>query len=248
MGEKLKGIIIIPTYNEAKNLPKIVQDIFSLDIPTFGVCVVDDGSPDGTGRVADELSERYPERVFVIHRAGKLGLGTAYIRGFCFALEKQVDIIGQMDADFSHPVEKIPELLKALEQADGVLGSRYVKGGKLDTNWSVWRKYLSRFGNFYARAILNLKIRDVTGGFRFWKRYVMENMPFDRIRSNGYAFQIETVYIATRMGYRFKEVPIYFSDRLWGKSKMSFRIQIEAALQVWKMLYRYKDIRPKHEN
>jgi dolichol-phosphate mannosyltransferase len=177
-----------------------------------------------------------------MHRTGKLGLGTAYIQGFHQAIKDGADAIGQMDADFSHPPEKIIELVKTLESCDMALGSRYVPGGKLDERWPFWRKALSGFGNFYARTILGLPLRDVTGGFRLWKKETLSAMPLDRIRSNGYVFQVEMAFVASKLGFKFREIPIYFADRRWGTSKMSFRIQIEAAIRVWQLPGLYRDL------
>ncbi len=238
----MKTTIIIPTYNEAKNLPVLVEKLFELPLEDLSILVVDDNSPDGTGNIAEELCVQHNGRVSVLHRAGKLGLGTAYIQGFQLAMEKGAEAVGQMDADFSHPPEKIVELVKTLESCDMALGSRYVPGGKLDERWPFWRKALSGWGNFYARTILGLKLRDVTGGFRLWKSHTLKSMPLDRIRSNGYIFQVEMAYVANKLGFKFKEVPIYFADRRWGQSKMSFRIQIEAAIRVWQLPAMYKDL------
>ncbi len=238
----MKTTIVIPTYNESENLPILVERIFSLPVPDLTILVVDDNSPDGTGNLAEELGKQYNGRVQVLHRAGKQGLGTAYIQGFQLAMKNGADAVGQMDADFSHQPEKITELLQTLETCDMVLGSRYVPGGKLDERWPFWRKALSGFGNFYARTILGLKLKDVTGGFRIWKSNTLKSMPLDRIRSNGYIFQVEMAYVANRLGFKFKEVPIYFADRRFGQSKMSFRIQIEAAIRVWQLMWMYRDL------
>ena len=235
--------IVLPTYNEAENLPKITAALFDLPLPDTKLLVVDDGSPDGTGELAEQLSRQHAGRLSVLHRSGKLGLGTAYIQGFQKALAEGAEVVGQMDADFSHPPEKLIEMLTALENCDAVIGSRYVTGGKLDENWPLWRKGLSSFGNVYARAILRLPVRDTTAGFRVWQRETLQNMPLQRVRSNGYAFQVEMTYIAYRLGYRFGEIPIYFADRRWGTSKMSFRIQYEAAIRVWQLLWEYRDLK-----
>ncbi len=243
-GEFVKTIIIIPTYNEAENLPKIVTALFDLSIPDTGILIVDDNSPDGTGQMADDFSRQYPGRFDVLHRPGKLGLGSAYIQGFKHALQSGADAVCQMDADFSHPPEKVVELVQALENCDVALGSRYVPGGSVDVRWPLWRKWLSGFGNLYARTILNIPINDVTGGFRLWRRDTLLSMPLDRVRSNGYIFQVEMAYIAHKLGFSFREVPIYFADRRWGKSKMNFRIQVEAALRTWVLLGRYRDLHP----
>lgn len=236
--------VVIPTYNEADNLPKLMNALFALPLPGLQVLIVDDNSPDGTGKLAEELSVQCGGRIHVLHRAGKLGLGTAYISGFQQAIRAGADAIVQMDADFSHPVEKLVDMSTALDSYDIVIGSRYVRGGKLDENWSIWRKFLSGWGNFYARTILRMPIRDVTGGFKMWRREVLANLPLERIRSTGYGFQVEMNYVAYKMGYRFQELPIYFADREAGKSKMSLQIQVEAAVRVWQMLGEYRDIRP----
>lgn len=240
----MKTIIIIPTYNEAENLPRVWQALYQLPIEV-NLLVVDDNSPDGTGDVADRLREEHPGRIDVLHRKGKLGLGSAYIEGFRKAIELGADAIGQMDADFSHPIDKIPLLMDCLQDVDFVIGSRYVPGGSLDERWPFWRKGLSAFGNYYARSILGLKIHDVTGGFRLWKRETLAAMPLNRVRSNGYVFQVEMGYLATLLGFRCVETPIHFADRRWGDSKMSFRIQIEAAYRTWLLPGFYKDLRRK---
>ena len=238
----MKTTIVIPTFNEAINLPILVEKLFGLPLDDLSILVVDDNSPDGTGNIAEELGTKYNGRISVLHREGKLGLGTAYIQGFQLAMERGAEAVGQMDADFSHPPEKIVELVKTLETCDMALGSRYVPGGKLDERWPFWRKALSGWGNFYARTILGLKLRDVTGGFRLWKSHTLKSMPLDRIRSNGYIFQVEMAYVANKLGFQFKEIPIYFADRRWGQSKMSFRIQLEAAIRVWQLPGMYRDL------
>lgn len=239
----MKTTIVIPTYNEAENLPKLAAALFELPLPELSLLVVDDNSPDGTGQIAEDLSRQYDGRVQVMHRAGKLGLGTAYIQGFQHAIELGADAVGQMDADFSHPPAKLVELVETLKSCDVALGSRYVPGGSLDEQWPFWRKALSGFGNFYARTILGLPLRDVTGGFRLWKRETLQGMPLERVRSNGYIFQVEMAFVATKLGYKFKEIPIYFADRRWGQSKMSFRIQVEAAIRVWQLAGMYRDLK-----
>lgn len=235
--------IIVPTYNEIENLPRLVDRLFGLPLDELHLLIIDDNSPDGTGKLADELAAQRPEAIQVLHRTGKLGLGTAYITGFTELLKTPVNYIVQMDADFSHPPEKILEMLKAVNSADVIIGSRYVPGGSLDVEWPFWRKALSSFGNFYARMILGSKIRDVTGGFRLWKREVLESMPLDRVRSNGYVFQVEMAFVASRLGFRFTEIPIYFAERKFGQSKMNLSIQVEAALRVWQLRARYKDLK-----
>ena len=241
----MKITIVIPTYNEAENLPKLLTALFDLPLPGLNVLVVDDNSQDGTGQIADDFAKKYPGRVSVMHRKGKLGLGSAYIQGFNELLKGDSDAIGQMDADFSHQPKKIPFLAQALESSDVAVGSRYISGGSLDEEWPFWRRWLSTFGNIYARTILHLPIRDTTGGFRLWRRETLEAMPLERVRSNGYIFQVEMAYAAYKLGYKFKEIPIHFAERRWGKSKMSFKIQREAALRVWVLPRQYRDLKPR---
>jgi dolichol-phosphate mannosyltransferase len=238
----LRITIIIPTYNEAENLPKLVSALFMLPLEA-SVLIVDDNSPDGTGRVADELAVSHPDRIAVVHRPGKLGLRSAYLDGFRLALENGAEAVAQMDADFSHDPQVLPAMAERLAGCDVVLGSRYVPGGSVDTRWPRWRKALSAFGNFYARAILGLPLRDATTGFRLWRRETLLAMPLERIRASGYIFLVEMAYLAHCLEFRFGEVPIYFAERRAGKSKMSLRIQIEAALRVWQVWWTYRDLR-----
>ncbi|MBN2548407.1 MAG: polyprenol monophosphomannose synthase [Anaerolineales bacterium] len=237
--------VVIPTYNEAENLPRLASALFALPLEDLRLLVVDDNSPDGTGELVEELAAGSPGRVDVLHRTGKLGLGTAYISGFGRALQLGAQAIAQMDADFSHPPEKLLELLAALDTCDVALGSRYIPGGSVDLHWPLWRKGLSYFGSLYARIILGLPIHDATGGFKIWRRETLLGMPLERIRSNGYAFQVEMSYVAHRLGYTFREIPFYFADRRVGTSKMSFHIQREAAIRVWQMLYEYRHLKRK---
>ena len=234
--------VIVPTYNEKDNLPRIVTRILALPIADLRVLIIDDNSPDGTGGIADDLALQLPGKVEVIHRSGKLGLGTAYVTGFQHLLKTDVQKIAQMDADFSHPPEKLEEMDRALADADMVIGSRYIAGGSLDHDWPAWRKFLSRFGNEYSRTILCARTMDMTGGYRLWKREVLSAIPLDQIRSNGYVFQVEMAYIATRLGFRIKEIPIHFAERKFGQSKMNLRIQVEAALRVWQLRSRYRHL------
>lgn len=234
--------VILPTYNEAENLPKLVSALLSLPLD-LAVLVVDDHSPDGTGAIADELSKRHPGKVLALHRSGKLGLRTAYMEGFQKAFELGADAVVQMDADFSHDPAVLTEMARRIETCDVVIGSRYVKGGSLDERWPLWRKYLSAFGNFYARTILAFPLRDVTTGYRMWRREALQNMPLERIRSNGYIFLVEMAYVAYLIGHRIAETPIYFADRRWGKSKMSLKIQLEAAARIWDVWWHYRDLR-----
>ncbi|HEX7976808.1 MAG TPA: polyprenol monophosphomannose synthase [Anaerolineales bacterium] len=234
--------VVIPTYNEAENLPKLVSALFALPIPSLKLLVVDDNSPDGTGEIAEAFHSEHPGQIDVLHRSGKLGLGTAYICGFQQALEAGAEAVAQMDADFSHPPEKMVAMLDALQTCDVAMGSRYVPGGSVDQRWPLWRKNLSAFGNLYAKLILGLPIHDATGGFRIWRRDTLLGMPLHRVRSNGYAFQVEMAYLATRLGFTFQEVPFYFADRRWGCSKMSWKIQVEAAIRVWEMRIEHRHL------
>jgi len=240
-------LIVIPTYNESENLPTLLAQLFALPregrLPPLHVLIVDDNSPDGTGALAEELKRTlYPEQLHVLHRPGKQGLGRAYVAGFHWAFDRGYPVIGQMDADFSHEPRYLPAMAQALDQADVVIGSRYVPGGGVDRHWAWYRKALSAWGNFYARTILGLPARDVTGGYRLWRADLLRRLPWDRIHALGYAFQIETLYTAYRLGARIREVPIYFPDRRQGRSKLSFAVQFEAAWRVWWMRWLYRDL------
>jgi dolichol-phosphate mannosyltransferase len=238
-----KVIIVVPTYNEAENVRKLIAELLALPVPGLEVLIVDDNSPDDTGKIADELAAN--GRVHVLHRAGKQGLGTAYLQGFKWALAHGADIVMQMDADFSHAPHYIPNMLAALPGHDAVIGSRYARGGKLDERWSIWRKLLSWWANsVWVHVILRTPVHDNTGGFRAWKRGTLLGMNLDRVRSNGYIFQVELTYLACRLGYTFQEVPIYFQDRRYGKSKMGLNIQIEAAIGVFGLWWRYHRLTP----
>ena len=233
--------IVLPTYNEAENLPKLVSALFSLPL-NLSIMVVDDNSPDGTGITADSLATQNADKVHVLHRAAKSGLRSAYMEGFQAAFDLGATAVVQMDSDFSHNPFVLVEMAHRIASHDLVIGSRYIEGGALDKNWPLWRKALSGFGNFYARTILNSSIHDMTTGFRMWRRETLEKMPLDRIRSNGYIFLVEMAYMAYLMGFKISEVPIYFADRRWGKSKMSFKIQMEAAMRVWDVKFYYRDL------
>jgi dolichol-phosphate mannosyltransferase len=225
-----RALVVIPTYNEAPNVLNVVPQVLSQD-PRLEVLVVDDNSPDGTGRMADELAAKNP-RVHVLHREGKLGLGTAYIRGFKWALERGYDYIFEMDADFSHDPAHFKEFLKAIEGADIVLGSRYLDGKVTVVNWPMGRLMLSYCANIYARWITGLRIWDLTGGFKCFRRRVLETIDLSQVRSNGYAFQIEMSVRAWRKGFKFREIPIVFVDRTEGQSKMNRAIVREAVWMV----------------
>src|SRR5438552_14022003 len=225
----MKTLIIIPTYNELENLRPLLQEIFSY-APDTDVLIVDDNSPDGTGKLADEIHHENPQ-VHVLHRTGKLGLGTAYITGFKYAIAHGYEAIFEMDADFSHDPRYLPAFLKAIEHADLVIGSRYISGG--DTpNWSILRRFISGGGNIFARFMLGIPVRDSTAGFRCYRRHVLESIDLDTIQSQGYAFQVEMAYRVMRQGFKIVETPIVFMDRRIGKSKMSRKIVIEAFIYV----------------
>jgi len=223
-------LVIIPTYNEAKNLPQIVPAILLQD-PRIEILVVDDSSPDGTGRLADEMGAREP-RIHCLHRTAKEGLGRAYIAGFRWALLHGFDFIFEMDADFSHDPAFLPRFLEAIREADLVLGSRYKTGVNV-INWPVSRLLLSLGANAYARWITGLPLTDSTGGFKCFRRAVLQAIDLDAVRSNGYAFQIEMSFRAWKKGFRITEVPIIFHDRVEGQSKMNKRIVREAIWMVW---------------
>ena len=228
-----RGLVIVPTYNESDNIAKIVPLILSQD-PSLDVLVVDDNSPDGTGAIVDELAAQNP-RVNVLHRAGKEGLGRAYLAGFQWALARPYDFIFEMDADFSHDPSHLPEFLAAVQGVDMVLGSRYRDGKVTVVNWPMSRLVLSYGANIYARAVTGMRLGDATGGFKCFRRAVLLAIPLDKVRSNGYAFQIEMSFRAWKRGFRIAEIPIVFHDRTEGESKMSKGIVREAILMVWRL-------------
>lgn len=232
---------VVPTYNEAENIERLVAALIALPLDVR-VLIVDDNSPDGTGRLADQLAEAHRVRVRVLHRVGERGLRSAYLAGFRAAMQDGADAIAQMDADFSHDPRALVDMAAALVNNDLVIGSRYVPGGSVDRRWPLWRKWLSRFGNAYARVILRLPIRDCTTGYRLWSRRALERLPLERLGASGYVFLVEMAYMAHCLGCRIAQVPIYFADRRWGKSKMSLRIQIEAAIRVWQVKWAYRDL------
>jgi len=225
-----KALVVIPTFNEAVNLPQLVPQVLAQD-PRIEVLVVDDNSPDGTGALADEMRGANP-RVHTIHREGKLGLGTAYITGFKWALERSYDYMFEMDADFSHDPRHLPEFLTAIQDADVVLGSRYLQGKVTVVNWPMSRLMLSYLANIYARWFTGLRIWDLTGGFKCFRRRVLEGIDLSQVVSNGYAFQIEMSVRAWRKGFKLREIPIVFVDRTEGQSKMNRAIVREAVLKV----------------
>ena len=228
-----RTLVIVPTYNERENIARLITSVLAQD-PSIDVLVVDDGSPDGTGGLIDEIVAANP-RVHVIHRSGKLGLGTAYVAGFKWALARDYEFIFEMDADFSHAPERIPEFLKAIQTADLVLGSRYQNGQVNVVNWPMGRLFLSYSANIYARRVTGLPVFDATGGFKCFRRRVLESIDLDDIKSNGYAFQIEMSVRTWKKGFRIVEIPIVFVDRTEGSSKMSKKIVREAVWMVWRL-------------
>lgn len=220
----MKSLIVIPTYNERENIVGLIEDILRV-APATDILIIDDNSPDGTGRIADDLHAQKPQ-VKVLHRAGKLGLGTAYIRGFEYAIEHGYDFVFEMDADFSHDPRFLPDFFAKAPEADLVIGSRYVKGGGTP-NWSALRKFISGGGNTFARAVLRIPVHDCTAGFRCYRVSALASIDLSLIRAQGYAFQVEMAYIFWKRGFRIRETPIIFVDRRVGKSKMSRKIFIE---------------------
>jgi dolichol-phosphate mannosyltransferase len=228
----MKALVIIPTYNEKGNIAEIIAQIQAVN-PVFEVLVIDDNSPDGTGQLLDELSQR-DRKVHVIHRPGKMGLGTAYVTGFKWALSQNYDLICEMDADFSHPPKTLAVFLEMAGEYDLVIGSRYLDGVNV-VNWPLKRLLLSYFANIYARVVTGVPVRDLTSGFKCYRRRVLEAIDLDRIKSNGYAFQIEMHFNAYYKGFKVKEVPIIFEERKVGQSKMSKKIVYEAVWMVWRL-------------
>jgi len=232
MVDPSNAIIIIPTYNELQNIEQLVQEIFRYE-PKINILFIDDASPDGTAELIKKIKSNY-SNIHLIERSGKQGLGTAYLTGFRFALQEGYEYIFEMDADFSHDPKEIPHFLKAIDEYDFVLGSRYIKGVNV-VNWPLSRLLLSYFANVYTRVITGLPICDSTGGYKCFRRSVLESIDFDKIKSNGYAFQIEINFKAWRKGFRAKEIPIIFVDRVYGESKLSKKIMWEAIFLVWKL-------------
>jgi dolichol-phosphate mannosyltransferase len=228
----VKALVIIPTYNERENVEPLLTRIFAEQLP-LEVLIVDDNSPDGTGAIADQMAARDP-RVHVLHRPGKAGLGSAYVAGFRHALARDYDAVLEMDADFSHSPDSLREFLHEIETADVVLGSRYLYGVTV-VNWPLSRLVLSYLANVYSRVITGMRVKDLTGGYKCYRRAVLEAIDWDRVRSDGYAFQIEITFKAYRKGFRIKEIPILFVDRHAGESKMSRKIVWEAVWMVWRL-------------
>ena len=241
------SLVVIPTYNEAPNLPEITSALFNLNIDGLEILDVDDASPDGTGQVADQLVKDYPGKFHVMHRTGKLGLGTAYIQGFKWAIEQGYSYIIHMDADFSHSPEYVSQMLALIPEYDVIVGSRYIQGGGLDVDWPWYRRLLSWWANsVWVRLILGTHTRDATAGFKCWTVDALQRIDLDRIRSTGYIFQVEMCYLAEKIGLRIKEIPIHFQERRIGESKMDANVKIEAALRVIELRSRYRNIKPSN--
>jgi dolichol-phosphate mannosyltransferase len=234
-----KVTVVVPTYNERDNLPVIVSLLAALEIPNMHILVVDDNSPDGTGEVAEKLVIEAPIEVGVLHRTVKDGLGRAYVAGMTRALAEGADIVIQMDADLSHPTSAIPAMVRTLTTTDAavVLGSRYVAGGAVASEWPWHRKALSAWANFYVNSILRLQVKDATAGFKAWHADTLRAIDVESVQSNGYAFQVEMNYRVVERGMRIAEVPIRFEERTLGASKMSLKVQLESALMPWKLLF-----------
>ncbi len=226
----MKSLIIVPTYNELENIRRLLPELMALG-PDIRVLVVDDNSPDGTGKLADELAAEN-DRITVLHRPGKLGLGSAYVAGFKFAIQQDVDCVFEMDADFSHDPAMIPRFIEQIASCDVVIGSRYISGINV-VNWPMSRLLLSYFANIYTRVVTGMTIRDTTSGFKCFRREVLEQIDLDNVRSDGYAFQIEMNFRCWRKGYRIREIPIIFVDRRSGTSKLSQGVINEAVWIVW---------------
>ncbi|MYA76183.1 MAG: polyprenol monophosphomannose synthase [Gemmatimonadetes bacterium] len=226
----MKSLIIVPTYNELENIRRLLPELMALG-PDIRVLVVDDNSPDGTGKLADELAAEN-ERISVLHRAEKQGLGSAYVAGFSYAIQQDVDCVFEMDADFSHDPAMIPRFIEEIASCDVVIGSRYISGINV-VNWPMSRLLLSYFANIYTRVVTGMTIRDTTSGFKCFRREVLEHIDLDRVRSDGYAFQIEMNFRCWRKGYRMREIPIIFVDRRSGTSKLSRGVINEAVWIVW---------------
>lgn len=229
------SLIIIPTYNEASNIPSLLPLIWQ-EVPHTHILIIDDNSPDGTGQIVKDLQKNNPDKLFLLERVKKDGLGRAYLAGFRWSLAKDYEKVIQMDADFSHDPKTLPVILEQLQRNSVVIGSRYIEGGGT-IHWHIIRKFISRFGSWYARTLLGTKVYDFTGGFNGWRREVLQKVNLDKITSQGYTFQIELKYRANQAGFTIKEVPIVFNERRSGQSKMSSKIILEAMLAVWKLRF-----------
>lgn len=228
----MKVVVVVPTYNEAENLEDLASAIFSLPIPDLSLLIIDDNSPDGTGDIADSLAKRHSNRFMVLHRKQRLGLGTAYIQGFREAIAWGAEVIVEMDADFSHDPKYLTRLVENIQDNDVVVASRYTKGGEADRDWGVSRIMLSAFGNLYSSLFTGIKVKDSTSGFKAFKKHVIESMDFDSFICKGFAFQIEMAYLCQKQGFRITEIPVKFTDRRKGVSKINYRIIIEALIKI----------------
>lgn len=247
MSQAPKVIVVLPTYNESENIVRIVPALLELAIPDLHILVVDDNSPDGTGRLAEDLARQseYSGRINVLHRPKKEGLGPAYIQGFKRALALGADLVIQMDADLSHQPKYMPQLLERVRSYDIVIGSRYEKGGSVDDSWGPLRKLLSWWANrVYTPTILRIPVKDATGGYRVYRRDCLIGMNMDKIKANGYVFMVEMIFVAHKLGYKICEIPIHFPDRQHGTSKMSTTVAAEAALRVWQIMFRHRGLTP----
>ena len=236
----MKVTVVVPTYNERENLPVLVDRLTALGMPDLHILVVDDNSPDGTGALADELAQTHPGTIDVLHRVEKDGLGRAYIAGIGKALDDGADVVIQMDADLSHPTEVVPTMVEKLADTDAgvVIGSRYVEGGSVASEWAWHRRLLSAFANLYVNLILRLGVKDATAGFKAWRASTLRAIDVGSIHSNGYSFQVEMNYRTRRKGIPIAEVPIRFEERSVGASKMTLKVQLESAAMPWKLLFR----------
>ncbi|AAZ55883.1 hypothetical protein JCM3263A_29880 [Thermobifida fusca] len=239
--------VVVPTYNEAENLPVLVEQVLALPLPELRLVVVDDNSPDGTGELADKLAAAHPGRITVVHRTAKDGLGRAYVAGMTRALADGAEFVAQMDADLSHPPFYLPQLLGTMlsTNAGVVIGSRYVAGGSLSQEWGLRRRLLSTWANAYVKAILAMPLRDITSGFKVWRRSALEAIDLPSIHSSGYSFQVEMHFRAYRRGQKIVEIPIHFEDRAEGHSKMDLAVQVESALRPF-LLLRHERARSRH--
>lgn len=233
----MRVTVVVPTYNEAQNLPVLVEKLFKLKLE-LKVLVVDDNSPDGTGKIADELSGTYSGKMEVIHRTGKLGLASAYVEGIGRAVTNGADVVVQMDADMSHPVEYVPLLVSKMWYWDVAVGSRYVEGSQLDNKWGIERRAISWLGNQYIKVVTGLKVKDTSAGFKAYRREVFDKVDLREVQSKGYAFQMEVAYMCQRAGLRVTEVPILFKQRVEGESKMGIGILVESLARPWKLRLR----------
>lgn len=244
IADELRVTVVVPTYNEVDNIASLTEELLRLPLPGLRVLIVDDNSPDGTGDVAEQLAAQHAQ-ISVIHRAGKGGLGTAYVAGMSRALADGAEYVVQMDADFSHQPAYILQMLGVTlaTAADVVVGSRYVPGGSLDEGWSLWRRFLSWFANIYVRLILRLRTRDMTAGFKLWKRSALLGLGLERIRSNGYSFQVEMAYLCEKLNYHIIEIPIHFEDRRIGQSKLDVPVKFESGWRTWQIRWRYRGLK-----